>query len=107
MKEKLLQRWRKSHHEPGRTRSMTTETAGIVVGLSSKGYMKQVVGERQLSRQTALLMTAWDLMSDTQREIFLEISRAFDKAMVSKAVFDYNTMLASDQSRYPRLIKHT
>ena len=70
-----LSAWRKRYREPGKARSMTTDTASAIVGLSKQGYNKQVVGWNPISKQTRLLMQAWDLMTDRQRAAFLRQAR--------------------------------
>ena len=70
-----LSTWRKKYREPGQSRSMTTDTASAIVGLSKQGYNNQVAGVRPISKQTRLLMEAWDLMNDEQRAVFLELAR--------------------------------
>lgn len=52
--------------------------------------MKQSVGERRLSRQTALLMSAWELLPDQRRDVFLEVAKSFKDAIASSTQFNFN-----------------
>lgn len=57
---------------------MTRDTAALIIGLSPSGYDQQRSGIRRLSRQTARLMAAWDLMPAELRARYLEIAKAID-----------------------------
>lgn len=72
-----LREWRRSHPDPVfPDRVMMRLHAAMVVGLSEFSYADQVNGRRQLTRQTQLLMLAWDLMNKRQRTEFMEEARA-------------------------------
>jgi len=57
---------------------MTRDTAAVVIGLSPRGYDQQRSGTRPLSRQTARLMAAWDLLPAELQARYLEIAKAID-----------------------------
>ncbi len=78
MAVKSIKDWRKQYREPGHTRSLTRDTAALIIGLSPRGYDQQRSGTRRLSRQTARLMAAWELMPADLRTRYLEIARAID-----------------------------
>lgn len=69
-----LRTWRKSHNEPWDDRVLCRESAEAIVGLGKSGYSKQLHGTRSLSRQTRLLMLAYNLMGDQQRSQFLKLA---------------------------------
>jgi hypothetical protein len=82
MTVKSIKDWRKQHQEPGQTRSLTRDTAALIIGLTPSGYDQQRSGTRRLSRQTARLMAAWDLMPADLRARYLDIAKAIDADLV-------------------------
>ena len=79
MPVKSIKDWRKQHREPGQTRSLKRATAALIIGLSPRGYDQQRSGTRRLSRQTARLMAAWELMPADLRARYLKIAEAIDE----------------------------
>ena len=87
----ILKEWRKRHKEPGQPTTMTRDTAQTIVGLSADGYANQLSGRRALSRQTILLMMAWDLMTSHQREVFSVLSKTVKAESQRRVRSDYDT----------------
>ena len=73
LKDNEIKRWRKRHREGKRT--MTVETACLVLGIGNSCYNKQITGERPVSYRSRLAMFIWDMLDEHQRARLLVYAR--------------------------------